>query len=395
MPGPPIALPDPLLSVTRRLEDAGHPSYLVGRCVRELLAGDEPVEFEIATEAAPEAILRLFPAAVVTAVDARRISLPTAVGPVDLIRISAPEGIETDLRQRDFRVHAVAYRPRDDRWIDPADGRVDLARGRLRTPRPAAESLAADPLRALRAARLVSELGLETDPELEAAMHEIAPVFEKLGGRRVRVEIDALLVGPHVKVALELLERTRIGVSLAPGAARNVAAIVSRLPCDLELRLAAWLCGAPVRATLRRLRCPRDRAVRIERMLQMHPIDAGTRAAREARARRLARRSEAERNALIALRTAELDAGPVDARARGRFEHLIGCLARAQRAEEQSRRRATLAIDGRTVMARLGCGPGARVGSALRFLAEQIERDPSQNQPDVLLALLDAWPRDS
>jgi hypothetical protein len=46
-------------------------------------------------------------------------------------------------------------------------------------------------------------------------------------------------------------------------------------------------------------------------------------------------------------------------------------------------------------MARLGCGPGARVGSALRFLAEQIERDPSQNQPDVLLALLDAWPRDS
>jgi tRNA nucleotidyltransferase/poly(A) polymerase len=253
----------------------------------------------------------------------------------------------------------------------------------------------ADPVRALRAARLVSELGLEVDPELEAALQETAPVFEKWGGRRARVEIDALLVGPHARRALELLVRTRIGAALAPGAADDLAAVVSRLPDDLELRLAGWLRGAPAAATLRKLRCPRDRAVRVERMLQMHPVDAGPRAAREARARRLARRPEAERAALLALRAAELDAAPADALARGRLDHLIECLDRAERAHERTARRATLALDGLGVMAHLGCGPGATVGRALRFLADQIERDPTRNQPAALRTLLDSWPRDS
>ena len=312
MPALPIALsvPLPVLSVAERLEDAGEAAYLVGRCVRELLGGGEPCEFEIATHATAQTLLELFPSAIVTAPDARRLMLPTAAGPLDLAPIAAPAGIEGELGRRDFRIHAIAYRPRGAAWIDPTHGRADLASGCLRTPISASECIAADPVRALRAARLVSELGLEVDPELEAALQEIAPVFEKWGGRRARVEIDALLVGPHAQRALELLVRTRIMAALAPGAADDLAAVVSRLPDDLELRLAGWLRGAAVAATLRKLRCPRDRATRVERMLQMHPVDAGPRAAREARARRLARRPGAEQAALLALRTAELDAAP-------------------------------------------------------------------------------------
>jgi tRNA nucleotidyltransferase/poly(A) polymerase len=388
-----LALPDPLLSLVARLEDAHSGAWLVGRCLRELLEGEEPGELEVATEACPQRLLALFPSAVVVAPHARRLMLPSAAGPIDLIPLETD--IETELWRRDFRIHAIAYRPREHAWVDPCCGRDDLARGRLRTPRSADECLDADPVRALRAARLVSELALEVSPELETAMREIAPRFEKLLGRRLRVEIDALLLGPNVGRALELLARTGITASLAPGAAADGASVVPRLPRELELRLAGWLRGAPVRAVLRTLRCPRDRATRIERLLQMHPIDAGARAARESRARRLARQPEAEREALRALRTAELEAGTPDAGALARLAHLNDCLDRALRAREQTQRRASLALDGRAVMEQLGCGPGALVGRALRHLAAAVERDPALNRPESLRALLDAWSRDT
>ena len=68
---------------------------------------------------------------------------------------------------------------------------------------------------------------------------------------------------------------------------------------------------------------------------------------------------------------------------------------RALLAREQTQRRAALALDGRAVMAHLGCGPGARVGQALRHLAEAVARDPSLNRPESLRDLLDAWSRDT
>lgn len=390
---PRLALEGPVLALIERLEDARSPAWLVGRGVRQLLAGERPPELEIATAAGPGRLLELLPTAVVVAAGARRLALPSAVGPIDLIPLETD--IETECWRRDFRIHAIAHRVSTGAFCDPSGGLDDLARRRLRTPAPADECLAADPVRALRAARLVSELGFEVAPELETAMGEVAPRFEKLLGRRLRVELDALLEGPHVGPALALLERTGIRASLAPGAAGDAGAVVPRLPRDLELRWAGWLRGAGVRAVLRKLRCPRDRATRIERLVQMHPVDAGPRAARESRARRLARRPAAERDALLALRSAELEAGSPDAAARARFAHLGDCLDRALRAREQTQRRATLALDGRAVMAQLGCGPGARVGQALRHLAEAVARDPSLNRPESLRALLDAWSRDT
>lgn len=392
MPAPPLALPRPLVDLAERLEAAGHAAWLVGRGLRELSEGGEPCELEVATAASAGELLALLPTAVVIAADGRRLMLPSATGPIDLLPGVDP--IERWLWQRDFRIHALAYRVRDGSWLDPSGGRADLAARRLRTPLAAEESLARDPVRALRAARLVSELGLDPAPELEDAMREIAPRFEKLFGRRLRVELDALLLGPRAGPALALLARTGIAASLVPGGSGDAAEVVPQLPREPGLRWAAWLRGAPVRTILRNLRHPRDRAARIERWLQQHPVDAGARADREARARRLARRPAAERDGLRALRAAELAAHPGDADARARLAHWDECLARALRAREQSRQRATLALDGVAVMSHLGCGPGARVGRALRHLAEAVERDPSLNRPEALRALLDAWSRD-
>ncbi|MGH0032602.1 MAG: hypothetical protein ACQGVC_22650 [Myxococcota bacterium] len=385
----PLPLPDPLRVPLDALESDGRASWLVGRCVREALAGEEPRDFECLCAAPLEAVLAALPNAVVTGTGGSRATVPTAAGPLDVVPIGARD-VGDVLLGRDFTLHAIALRPRTGDWLDPHGGRADLAAGRLRTPGVSKERLSEDPLRALRALRLVSEHGFELDPELEGALPEQAAALAAIGGRRVRVELERLLLGPHAGRALALLRSSGLERALAPDTRPDAARIVPALPADLELRLAAWLRGGRVRAALRDLRCPRDRSVRIERLLQLHPVDVGAASTREARARRLARRDELLRTRLLALREAEIAASDDEAERRSfeRFTKSLGAMLHSREVAEQ---RAALQIGGREVMEALGCGPGATVGRALRHLAECIAEDPSRNEPATLRRLLVEW----
>jgi len=247
-------------------------------------------------------------------------------------------------------------------------------------------------VRALRALRLVSHHGFEPDAELLAALPEQAAALRRIGGRRVRIEIEALLLGTHVEQALALLRSSGIESALAAGVRDDAARVVARLPPDLELRFAAWLRGARVRAALRDLRCPRDRSLRIERLLQLHPVDVGSASTREARARRLLRRDARQRERLLTLREAEVEVLD-DAEARRSLERFARILRAMDRALHVAEQRARLCIGGREVMDALGCGPGATVGAALRFLSEQVGEDPTLNEPTTLRRLLEEWGR--
>jgi tRNA nucleotidyltransferase/poly(A) polymerase len=386
-------LPPSIRDLLAWLEQAGFESALVGRCVRELISHRQPADFECVTRASAAEMLRLFPRAVVTTPGASRLMLPTAAGPLDLTPLPAGAALADALRRRDFTLHAIAYRAATDRLIDPHGGLADLAARRLRAPGSAAERFAEDPLRALRAARLVAELELEIDPDVEAAMPLAAAALAGLAAGRVRGELELLLLGPGADRGLALLRRTGLERALVPDVGDDAAQVVALLPRRLELRLAGWLRGTRAHAILRALRCPRERALRVERLLQLHPLDAGSAATREARARRLARRPEHELRDLLALREAEV-AARGDADGERRLDRLRRTLARARRAEQVAERRAGLALDGRAVMEQLGCGPGARVGRALRFLAERVAEDPRCNTPGSLRVLLDAWAKE-
>jgi poly(A) polymerase len=146
-----------------------------------------------------------------------------------------------------------------------------------------------------------------------------------------------------------------------------------------------------VARVLRRLRHPRHRSVRIERLLRMHPIDAPGRDAFDPRLRRLARRAPRDFEDLLALRRAEIAAREEGAAALAQLEQLIEAVERSQRAEALERVRTQLALDGRAVMQYLDCAPGPEVGRALRYLTQAVTEDPSRNEPDILRALLDAW----
>ena len=356
--------------------------------MRELARGARPEAFEIGTSAVARRAARALPA--------RRRHAP------DQLSLASPAVRSTCTRS----AAATASRPssraatsrstrsrcaRDGALLDPHGGLADLAGGILRAPGDADARFAEDPLRALRAARLVAELGLSLAPDTERAAARVAERVATQRPARLRAELGLLLLAPGVEAGLRTLRRLGIEAALATGVSEEAPSLVARLPRDLELRLLAWLREARAVATLRALRYPRARVQRVERLLQLHPIEAGPAHAREQRVRRLARRSVRDLEGLVALREAEIALRNEGEAAARRLAPVRAAVARTRRADRLADTRAALAIDGEDVMRRLGVGPGSHIGRALNHLALRVAEDPSRNRRDTLLALLDAF----
>lgn len=387
-------VPAAVRGVLEALEAAGHPSFVVGGGVRDLLCRRPPGDFDVATAASVEQILELFPRAIPVGARYGHVMLPTVGGPIDVTSFREGATIETDLAHRDFTINAMAWHPASAELLDPCDGRGDLAKGRLRAVGDADARFAEDPLRALRGARLAAQLGLDVDAELARAMGRAIPGLARVARERVRHELAQLLLAPGVAEALALLRSTGLEQALAPGAAADAPAVVAALPGRLELRLAGWLRGTRPTPILRRLRFSHRTTERVERLLRWHPVDADVDASRDVSVRRHLKRVGPQHiEDLIALRRAELEHGkPLDAGGgRERLAALETALARVQRAGRLALQRQDLAIDGQAVMQHLGRGPGPEVGRALAWLTEQVLDDPARNTPEILRQLLDSY----
>lgn len=388
-------VPPAVLRVLEQLDRAGHAAFLVGGCVRDLLRGVAVRDFDVATAAAPERVLALFPRAVPTGLRHGTVMVPTPVGPVDVTSFRAGPALEDDLAHRDFTVNAMAWEPRQDRIVDPFGGRADLAAGRLQAVGAATERLAEDPLRALRAVRLAAVLGLAPEPGLEAALAAAAPQLRGVARERVRRELEGLLLAPGAGTGLARLRRCGLEAVLVGETSPDAPAVVAALPHDLVLRLAGWLRGLRAGPLLNRLRFPRRVAAAVAELLLHHPVEAGVLPESDTSVRRMLKRvGEEQVEPLIALREAELGAGAPGAErdaALRRLAALRGGVERVRRTGTLALRRLDLALDGRVVMQILGCGPGREVGRALRALTEAVVEDPACNTPEGLRERLLAW----
>ena len=272
----PLLAPDaPVQRVARVLVDAGHECYLVGGSVRDALIDDLPVEFDFATDARPERIEALIaPIAdhvwlqgrrfgtVGAQIDGVPCEVTTFRSEVYRSESRKPEvvfgdSIETDLSRRDFTVNALALRLPNAVLVDPFDGAIDLAAGRLRTPLAPGVSFTDDPLRMLRAARFIARFEFEPDRELVDAVETLAERLEIVSAERIRDELSKLLLVPDPSSGLWFLARTRLADHFLPelgsmeleqdpihhhkDVLAHTIAVVAKTSPTLTLRLAALM----------------------------------------------------------------------------------------------------------------------------------------------------------
>ncbi len=223
-----------LLDLGERFAAKGHELALVGGPVRDALLGRVSTDLDLTTSAATdetEAILRAWGDAhwdmgrEFGTIGARRGDLVVEVttyradaydGQTRKPVVAFGDNLEDDLVRRDFTVNAMALRLPGLELVDPHGGMIDLAAGRLRTPSTPEVSFSDDPLRMMRAARFVAQLGLTPSPEVVAAMTEAAPTLEIVSAERVRDELTKLILAPDPVAGLRLLVDTGLAEQMLP-----------------------------------------------------------------------------------------------------------------------------------------------------------------------------------
>ena len=232
---------DPLRRVGSAFDAAGHQLFLVGGSVRDALLGrlspDVDFDFDFATDARPEQIQRIVgpwaDAVWDTGIDYGTVGVGTGGHRLEITTFRAdaydqvtrhPEvrfgdTLDGDLVRRDFTVNAMAVRVTGagaGDFVDPLGGLAALHARLLDTPAAPEVSFGDDPLRMLRAARFVSQLGFTVAPRVRAAIEEMAPQLGRISAERVAGELDKMLLGEHPVAGIELLVQTGMGEVVLP-----------------------------------------------------------------------------------------------------------------------------------------------------------------------------------
>ena len=217
--------------IVENLRRAGYSGYLVGGCVRDLLLGREPKDYDVATSARPDDLLRLFPRAdrvgahfgvVLVREDKAQVEVATFRSDMEYLDGRRPVGVhfETDpredARRRDFTINALLLDPVSGEVLDFVGGRSDLDARLIRAIGDAPTRFREDHLRLLRAVRFAARLGFEIEPATFEAIRNGAPMIRDVSAERVRDEISRILTEGAPRHGLELLDATGLLHEILP-----------------------------------------------------------------------------------------------------------------------------------------------------------------------------------
>ncbi len=201
------------------LRQAGHAAHPVGGCVRDLLLGRVPGDYDVCTSALPEQVMALFERAVPTGIQHGTVTVLTEDGPVEVTTfrreggyadgrhpdgVSFDVGLTEDLARRDFTINAMALGERGE-IIDPFGGQADLRAGLVRCVGAPDRRFGEDALRMLRGVRFAAQLGFAIEPETEQAIRRNAGRLRQVSGERVKAELEKTLLSPHPERAGDLI----------------------------------------------------------------------------------------------------------------------------------------------------------------------------------------------
>jgi poly(A) polymerase len=216
---------------------AGHELYLVGGSVRDAMLGRLSPDLDFATDARPEQIQQILRSWADnlwdTGIDFGTVGVGKGGQRLEITTFRAdrydqvsrnPEvrfgdRLDDDLVRRDFTVNAMAVRITPSgpgEFLDPLDGLAALRARVLDTPAAPSVSFGDDPLRMLRAARFVSQLGFTVAARVRAAIEEMAPQLARISAERVAAELDKLLLGHDPVAGIDLMVQTGMGEVVLP-----------------------------------------------------------------------------------------------------------------------------------------------------------------------------------
>lgn len=437
------AVPKDVFGICERLGQAGRRAWIVGGCVRDSLLGKPVSDWDVATDAKPAELMKIFPRAIPTGLAHGTVTVVIAKQHYEVTTLRGEaaysdgrrpdavrfvDDIAADLARRDFTINAIAVEPTTGEIVDPFGGRADLTARRIRAVGTAAERFAEDGLRVLRAARFCATLEFDLDPETFAAIEPTLDTYRKVSAERVRDEWVKTMKARAPSRAFEVMRRSGILGVTCPELLEGVGveqnkwhgfdvwghamACLDACAGDPVLRIAALLhdvgkprtrafsdktsdwtfydhdrVGAEIAHPIcTRLRFSNDERERIVALVRHHLFHYDRWS--DAAVRRWVRRVGPDRlEDLYALNEADVRGkGPTFEPAQlAALEALKAHVARVL-AEGAALSTRDLAVNGRDLMSEVGLAPGPVLGQILEALLEEVIAEPSRNERGALLA---------
>lgn len=421
--------PEEVLEIAGRLEARGFEAWAVGGAIRDELLGHPREDWDLATDARPDDVRRLFRRTVPLGIEHGTVGVLAASGTMFEVTtfrrdietdgrhavVEFADSIDEDLARRDFTINAMAWRPASDQFADPWEGRSDLERRVLRAVGDPVQRVAEDYLRVFRGLRFAGRFRLAIDAETLSALEAGVAGTATLSAERVREELDKVLSSPLPSASLHLYARLGVLEIWYPELAKarrsaawepNLAA-VDEMPADrpllrlTRLLLVPFVAAEPLavggdaegagevradvgRRVLERLRFSNADLKTVTHLLRHYqplvsPIDSAAQV----------REWLSVVGAAAAKQLFELHLAY--ARAAGDEESVSYLEHSLQRVEEELRAEpplslADLAIGGGELLA-LGLEQGPAVGLLLEELHARVLEDPELNDPEVLTRL--------
>lgn len=441
-------VPEDALGICARLRERGRRAWIVGGCVRDLIRGIQVHDWDIATDARPEEVVRHFKHVIPTGIEHGTVTVVVRKVPYEVTTLRGEttysdgrrpdsvhfvDDITADLARRDFTINAIAIDPITGSLIDPFDGLADLEAGIIRAVGDPLQRFSEDGLRPLRAARFVASLEFEIEQATLAAMGDTLDTYRKVSPERIREEWIKAMRAPRPSRAFEIMRHTKMLDVTVPEMVESIGCEQNRfhaydvwghaMACldacegDPALRISALFhdIGKPrtrafsdktqdytfydhervgaemVYPILTRLRFSNEERERITHLVRHHLVCYSDEWS-DAAVRRWMRRIGHDRiEDLYALNRADiLGKGKEPEADLEALEKLKGRVAKVLSAGDALTVKA-LKVNGRDLMTELGMKPGRDLGTLLEYLLEQVIDEPSQNERETLLALGREW----
>ncbi len=435
-------VPKDVFTICNLLRSAGRRSWIVGGCVRDSLLGKSVADWDVATDALPKELMKIFPRAIPTGLQHGTVTVvmnrehyevTTLRGETTYSDGRRPDAVHfvddivADLARRDFTINAIAVDPQNGALVDPFEGRKDIEGKTIRAVGNPVERFSEDGLRVLRAARFSATLGFDLDPATFAAIGPTLDTYRKVSSERVRDEWVKTMKAKKPSRAFDVMRESGILAVSCPellegyGVEQNKwhtfdvwrhgMACMDACVGDPVLRIAALLhdvgkprtrafsektqdytfydhdrIGAEIADPIcERLRFSTDERHRIVALVRHHLFhyDAWS----DTAVRRWIRRVGKDRiEDLYALSEADLR-GKADEVDPAILVPLAQLRAHVEKvlAEGAALSTRDLAIDGNDLMKVLGIKPGRIIGEILEALLEEVIADPTANARETLL----------